>query len=292
MDKWYRVCAETAESIFDRIPLCYRSRTFSGIIGDIKVLPPKKAGSLIGRKKGLGLQYAYLYLTQGIDRGRGYQSCASEALKTVLGPDLTNYIGGKVLDVGCAVGVSAGVIGIDKVTGFDLFPDLLATAKAVDAITGAGNHYACADMTGTWPFECAFDTVICGLVCHHLKEQKYVVSFFNESNRVLKKGGRIIITFPAGSITRAEQIKEISLELRKFGFRTIDDVSGLILSTDNSNSLFWMFLIVAEKIEDISGSIFLHDKFDFSSLKTSETREKKGEKAKKNSPFRTGCKTH
>ena len=149
---WYDACEKVAGELGEKAPPCYRSRTFSGIIGDIKALSPKKAASLIGRKKGLGTRYAELYLSQGIDRGRGYQACASEALAAALGKDLPYIIRGRVLDAGCAVGVTAGVLGLDRVTGFDLFPDLLRAGRMVDNLTGHRNDYLAADMTRPWPF--------------------------------------------------------------------------------------------------------------------------------------------
>ena len=177
MKTWYEACNKAAALIYETVPDHYRSRTFSGIIGDIKALPPKKAQSLFNRKKGLGKQYAWLYLTKGIDGGKGYQACASEALASVIGTESDDIIRETVLDVGCAVGVTAGILPLEKVTGFDLFPDMLKAACLVDSFTGRDNHYITADMTRTWPLGCVFDTVVCGLVCHHLKEQRDVVTF-------------------------------------------------------------------------------------------------------------------
>ena len=106
---WYEACGIIAGQLGSAVPESYRSRTFPGIIGDIKALPSRKALSLIGRKKGLGVQYARLYLSEGIDGGRGYQACASEALEAVLGDRRHRIIRGDILDAGCAVGVTAGV---------------------------------------------------------------------------------------------------------------------------------------------------------------------------------------
>jgi len=280
-ERWYSACAETAEIINDRIPEYYRSRTFSGIIGDIKALSSKKALSLISRKKGLGMQYSQLYLIKGIDWGRGYQACASEALLKVIPGYISEISNGRILDAGCAVGVSAGVLGLGNVIGFDLFPDLLGTAKIIDSITGIHHDYLCADMTRTWPFTKTFDTVICSLVCHHLKEQKAVVSFFNETNRVLKEDGNVLITLPSGSVTNFSQLNDISHALRCFGFEINPYMTGIVISTDDIHSVFWMFLIVARKIENISGQVFIDGDFGFNRFKTPELRVQKGEKARK-----------
>ena len=277
---WYHACSKAAARLEKKIPEHYRSRTFSGILGDIKALPPKKALSLITRKKGLGTQYAYLYLTRGIDSGRGYQACAVEALSSVLRERKESIISGCILDVGCAVGVTAGVMGIDSVTGFDLFPDLLHAAKLVDSFTGASHNYITANMTGIWPFKRCFDTVVCGLVCHHLKEQAVIVNFFSEANRVLNNGGSLVITLPSGTVSTASRLTTIIDAIEKFGFRIDRNLSGMALSTDSSHSLFWMFVIIARKVSEDTARVFIHPGFGFHDYRTPVTREEKGAQAK------------
>ncbi|MCE5251620.1 class I SAM-dependent methyltransferase [bacterium] len=277
---WYDACSKAASIIHDTIPAPYRNRTFPGIIGDIKALAPRKALSLISRKKGLGKQYAYLYLTQGVDHGRGYQACAAEALKTLLGETVNDILRGNTLDVGCAVGVTAGILGLDGVSGFDLFPDLLKTAGLVDSFTGRHNRYITADMTRDWPFESVFDTVVCGLVCHHLKEQSDIVRFFNSLNRVLHPGGRAVITLPAGSVGTVRQFDAIVRSLENFGLAPDRERSGLVHSADNPSSFFWMFVIVARKNKESAGSVFIGPNFGFHHYRTPETREEKGIKAR------------
>ena len=280
IDDWYGACAEAAAIIEKQVPEVYRSRTFSGIIGDIKALSPKKAQSLIARKKGLGSQYAGLYLTCGIDQGRGYQACASEALGFVLGERKDDLLSGRVLDVGCAVGVTAGVLSLPRVTGFDLFPDLLRAAMLIDSLTGKKHDYAVADMTRDWPFACMFDAVVCGLVCHHLKDQSGILSFFSSANRVLLPGGSLVITLPAGSISYIRQLENLMNALEKFGFVPEEDLSGMALSTDNSHSLFWMFTLVFRKTGLSNGSIFIHPGFGFPEYRTPVSREEKGMQAR------------
>ncbi|MBN1294997.1 MAG: class I SAM-dependent methyltransferase [Candidatus Latescibacteria bacterium] len=280
MSNWYNACNKTASLIRNTIPSQYHSRTFSGIIGDIKVLSSKKAQSLFNRKKGLGNQYAYLYLTQGIDYGRGYQACAVEALRDVLGHGLNKILSGNILDVGCSVGVTAGVLSFNQIVGFDLFPDLLKTAKLVDSINRTQNYYVAADMTHDWPFERVFDSVVCGMVCHHLKEQVDVITFFRNVNRVLYRGGSLIITLPAGSICTTVQLEHVMSAVENFGFKTDRKLSGLVRSTDDSRSLFWMFQIIAEKITDKTGNMFISSDFGFQQYRTPETREEKGDKAR------------
>jgi SAM-dependent methyltransferase len=277
---WYKACSEAAEIIYKQIPEVYRSRTFSGVIGDIKALSPKKALSLISRKKGLGAQYSWLYLTQGIDNGRGYQACASEALDFTLGKKKDEILRGKVLDVGCAVGVTAGILSLPKVTCFDLFPDLLHTAKLIDSITGERNDYTAADMTRSWPYASVFNAVVCGLVCHHLKGQPDIFSFFSNANRVLLPGGFLVVTLPAGSISYAGQLENLIHELEAFGFCPEDNLSGIVFSTDNSHSLFWMYIIVLKKSGPISDGVSVLPEIDFAEFRTPVSREEKGVQAR------------
>lgn len=280
-NRWYSACHDAAGIIAETIPEWYRSRTFSGILGDIKALSSKKALSLISRKKGLGSQYAHLYLTQGIDGGRGYQACAAEALSMFAFDDITDAAKGRVLDVGCAVGVTAGVLGIDGVTGFDLFGDLIATAELIDSMTGAHNRYIISDMTKSWPFsDRSFDTIICGLVCHHLKEQSDICTFFSSAHRILAHNGRLIITLPSGSVADIPIFEKIIQALSVFGFETERSLTGMTVSTDSDRSLFWSFTIAARKTGSILSPIFIDPAFGFHLARTPVTRIEKGEKAR------------
>ncbi|MFC1650420.1 class I SAM-dependent methyltransferase [Candidatus Latescibacterota bacterium] len=280
MKKWYTACKKAASELYNSIPDTYRTRTFPGIIGDIKALSSKKALSLFTRKSGLGKQYAYLYMTQGIDGGKGYQACASEALSSVLGDSRNDIIHGKILDVGCAVGVTAGILSLENVTGFDLFHDLLGAAKTIDSLSSRRNSYVVSDMTGTWPYRSVFDTVICGLVCHHLKIQRDITDFFTNANQVLKQPGSLVITMPSGSISEVSYLNSVFSGIEEFGFRVNRKLSGIVLSDDSSHSLFWMFLIIAEKKSDKTGDIFIRPSFGFPMYRTPLTREEKGIKAK------------
>ncbi|MFC1542210.1 class I SAM-dependent methyltransferase, partial [Candidatus Latescibacterota bacterium] len=246
----------------------------------IKALSSQKALSLINRKTGLGKQYAYLYITQGIDSGKGYQACAAEALSSVLRGSRNEIIRGKILDVGCAVGVTAGILSLEQVTGFDLFHDLLVSARAIDSLSGRKNNYVVSDMTGTWPFMRVFDTVVCGLVCHHLKKQRDIKKFFENANRVMKRSASLVITLPSGSISEVSHLKNIFDAIEAFGFSINRTFSGIVLSDDSAHSLFWMFLIIAEKKSDKTGDVFIRPGFGFQEYRTPVTREEKGVKAK------------
>jgi len=262
------------------VPERYRSRSFSGIIGDIKALSPRKARSLFARKKGLGKQYAWLYLMRGIDGGLGYQACAAEALSHILRTARIEPFGGALLDVGCAVGVTAGILELENVVGFDLFDDLLHAARLTDKLAAKNNLYVAADMTMTWPFRQAFDTVVCGLVCHHLKNQADILTFFSNAERVMKPGGVLIVTFPSGSVANSGQLKNIAGAIEDFGFETDDRVSGMVFSTDDPRSLFWMFLFVFYKTSGRAHGVFIHPAFGFPEYRTPITRVEKGARIK------------
>lgn len=279
-DDWFRACGEAASRIAEEVPVYYRTRTFSGIIGDIKALSPRRAQSLLARKKGLGKQYARLYLDQGIDSGRGYQACAAEALGNILGNCRPGMCGESILDVGCAVGVTAGILELEGVTGFDLFPDLLLAARLVDDLAGKKNSYLCADMTRTWPFRRAFRTVVCGLVCHHLKGQPDILTFFSSACRVLEPGGSLVVTLPSGSVASIPQALNLSRAMEEFGFTVDTRLSGMVLSTDDPRSLFWMFLFVLTKTTERIPDVFIHPGFGFPEYRTPVTREEKGERVK------------
>jgi len=211
----------------------------------------------------------------------GYQACAAEALMRCLAGSGIVFDGRRLLDVGCAVGVTAGVLGLKGVTGFDLFVGLLDTARRIDAITGVANNYVCADMTNPWPFGTTFGTVVCGLVCHHLKNQAETAGFFHESNRVLETGGMLIVTLPAGAINTPKQLARITAALDSFGFETDIDLTGVVVSDDNELSLFWMLLIVARKRHSPTSGVFISPDFAFQQFKTPVSREEKGARVRR-----------
>lgn len=279
--RWYDACRTVSEELADSVPVWYRTRTFSGILGDIKALSSKKALSLFSRKKGLGKQYALLYLGQGIDDGKGYQSCTAEALSSLLSSGCSPNLSGRILDVGCAVGVTAGVLELSRIIGFDLFGDLVSAAQSIDIITGAGNEYAVADMTKEWPFaDAVFNTVFCGLVCHHLKDPHEIVVFFSSANRVLTSGGRLIITLPSGSIATTAMIHSLIGALDDFGFDCDRDRTGMLVSADSEHSLFWAFVICVEKKTKPQSHVFIDRAFGFHQFRTPVTRVEKGDKAR------------
>jgi 2-polyprenyl-3-methyl-5-hydroxy-6-metoxy-1,4-benzoquinol methylase len=99
--------------------------------------------------------------------------------------------GGKILDVGCGVGILGKTLK-DKynssVDGIDL------SRTAIKKALKNGLNAKVADIEKTWPFkDSQFDTVISQQVIEHLVNPDI---FIEESKRVLKKGGYLVITTP------------------------------------------------------------------------------------------------
>jgi SAM-dependent methyltransferase len=220
------------------------------------------------------------YLATGIDSGRGYQACAASALSAVLETQTVSYLKPPVLDIGCAVGVLGGILGIDDITGIDLFVELLQTAVLVDTFSGRKNHYLTADMTRDWPVSRVYGTILCGLVCHHLKTQSDIVRFFMNANRALSTGGSLIITLPAGTVATVEKLISLTRGIESFGFRIEPATTGLIRSADDPHSLFWMFLITAIRETQPRTDTFISPSFSFPDFRTPITRVEKGDRAR------------
>lgn len=95
------------------------------------------------------------------------------------------------LDLGCGTGrhalwlAEAGA----KVTGIDFSSGMLKAARqkpGADAICFVEH-----DLNQPLPFDAKFDLVVCGLVLEHIE---VLPRFFNEVHRVLKPGGRAVIS--------------------------------------------------------------------------------------------------
>ena len=96
------------------------------------------------------------------------------------------------LDLGCGTGRHALWLALSgaRVTAVDFSPGMLAQAKSkpgADAV-----HFLVHDLNEPLPFEPqTFDLVVSGLVLEHLPELK---PFFTEARRVLRPGGRAIVS--------------------------------------------------------------------------------------------------
>ena len=80
--------------------------------------------------------------------------------------------------------------------------------------------------------------------------------------------------------------------LGTFGFTVMGDVSGLVMSRDVENSVFWMFLLVAEKTGDYRGGPFVSADFAFPAIRTPVTRVEKGERARRTILSERGVRHH
>jgi 2-polyprenyl-3-methyl-5-hydroxy-6-metoxy-1,4-benzoquinol methylase len=98
--------------------------------------------------------------------------------------------GHEVLDVGAFDGQFSARIKErgNRVTALDVSAEALERAKlrGVDIVQ--------ADLATTWPFEnCSFDVVFAGEIIEHLVDTD---AFLTESRRVVRRGGRLVITTP------------------------------------------------------------------------------------------------
>jgi malonyl-CoA O-methyltransferase len=105
---------------------------------------------------------------------------------------LGEVAGLRVLDLGCGTGrhalrlAAAGA----KVTALDLSPGMLQEARAKAGTLDL--DFRLHDLTQPLPFpEAAFDLAVSGLVLEHLED---LDAFFRELARVLKPGGRAVVS--------------------------------------------------------------------------------------------------
>jgi len=109
--------------------------------------------------------------------------------------------GGHVLDIGCSQGIACLLLAREGVrcTGVDTRDDAIAYARAEAAREPAAVQalleYRAADGTRLEFEESSFDVALLGEVIEHLVQPERVLA---EAARVLKPGGRVIITTPFG----------------------------------------------------------------------------------------------
>ncbi len=97
----------------------------------------------------------------------------------------------KVLDAGCGTGIITKLIAphVTEIVGLDISQDMLVQTQK-DA--GPNETYVLGDMTAMPFLDASFDKVSARMVLHHLMEKAQVG--VNESYRVLKPGGEIIVS--------------------------------------------------------------------------------------------------
>jgi len=124
---------------------------------------------------------------------------------------LGNVKGKKILDAGCGSGIYAKILAKKgaKVYGIELSKEMLACAK--DYCKGYDIEFKQGSIENlTYP-DNYFDSVLCSLAIHYLKDTKKA---FSEFSRVLKKGGFLVFstanpTFEAKYEVKREKGKNI-----------------------------------------------------------------------------------
>lgn len=110
------------------------------------------------------------------------------AVKKILG----NIKDLEILELGSGTGTFARMLSEDraKVTGIDFSKKMLEIAKKRNQFV---EYYLC-DLNETFPFsDKSYDVAISIMVLHSISD---ITNTLNESNRVLKDGGRLIIALP------------------------------------------------------------------------------------------------
>lgn len=101
--------------------------------------------------------------------------------------------GDRILDVGCGNGRLYQMFAnlSTDYTGMDQSEELLA--KAQEKFPGA--HFVVGNMAETFPFENeSFDSLYCIAAFHHLPTEELRIHALQEMKRVLKPGGKVIMT--------------------------------------------------------------------------------------------------
>ncbi len=115
-----------------------------------------------------------------------------EMFDKTLGTDLT---GQRIVDIGCASGVSAALLASRgaEVVGLDISPELIEQAKTLWPEYGGQIHFATGDAERLELEDGSVDVCFFGGVLHHFPERERV---YQECLRVLKPGGRFLALEP------------------------------------------------------------------------------------------------
>ena len=107
--------------------------------------------------------------------------------------------GSRILDVGCGAGKQCFVFwdalhGKAEITGGDVSPELLATARAANPRTGDAIRFTEVDFNRRFPFDDAsFDLLSCCFAIYYAESAPFTIG---EMRRVLRPGGRLFTTGP------------------------------------------------------------------------------------------------
>ncbi|MDH2387760.1 class I SAM-dependent methyltransferase [Streptomyces sp. HNM0663] len=130
------------------------------------------------------------------DHGRAAQNVHQQTLR----PFIKQFAAGAdVLEAGCDSGpllAYAVRAGARSVLGVDVQPDRVREAQRLFSTVQVPSRFIEADLQCRWPLESAsVDVVICSEVIEHLLPHKHA-EFIGEAARVLRPGGRLLLTTP------------------------------------------------------------------------------------------------
>jgi ubiquinone/menaquinone biosynthesis C-methylase UbiE len=141
------------------------------------------------------LSDAVSFVRDGYDRWAAVYDHDANPLQALEEPALRAAVGDvrglDVLDLGCGTGrhtlwlSAAGAV----VTAVDFSEGMLAEARRKPGTEAV--RFVTHDLHQPLPFAAEFDLVVSGLVLEHLRE---LDGFFNEAHRVLKPGGRAVVS--------------------------------------------------------------------------------------------------
>jgi SAM-dependent methyltransferase len=141
-------------------------------------------------------------------------------------PSLTGKV---VVDIPCGAGKTSQAFARQGATvkAFDLYPEFMK-------IEGIQAHYA--DMTERIPLEDgSVDYIVCQEGIEHLSDKIWI---FREFNRILKKGGELIVTTPSLSHTRA-RLSMFLLESTRIRRMPSTELDGVWFSDKQSDRVYF-----------------------------------------------------
>ncbi len=150
----------------------------------------------------------------------------NKILKGIL--EKEDHLDHKLLDAGCGVGLASIYLSnrFCEVYGVDIDPLKIKEAKILAEENHLKNvNFKRADLLANGFINEKFDVIICFEVMEHVVNDKILI--FNLS-KLLKKGGRLILSFPSGTLL--SRIAQKSLSHHKVGY-TPNDIKKLLSGT-------------------------------------------------------------
>lgn len=126
---------------------------------------------------------------------RVYAAFDKEEYGYIFNKTIGNIEGKKVLDIGCASGISAVLLGLrgGDVVGIDISPELIKQAKDLSKNIDVNVEFTVGDAENLKFTDGSIDIVFFGGVIHHFPQK---IKLINECFRVLKKGGKFLAIEP------------------------------------------------------------------------------------------------